>query len=112
MKILNHRDSVVTIDGKSFQLEYHVNDARIVEGRAVIIFKDSSGIGRLRQFQNCHAYNDEGELLWVAEHPTNRTNDLYLNFVDKDTNRLWNFACFTCELDFSTGKLKDVLFTK
>ncbi|MEM9834006.1 MAG: hypothetical protein AAF944_25465 [Bacteroidota bacterium] len=112
MKTLDFSDSVVTIDGKSFQLEYHVNDTRIVDGRAIIIFKGDNGIGGLRQFQNCHAYNDEGELLWVAEHPTNGTNDLYLNFIDEGTNRLWNFACFVCELDFSTGKLKEALFTK
>jgi hypothetical protein len=112
METLEFNNSSIIIDGKRFQLSYPVNDARIVDGKAIIIFKAIDGIAKLRQFQNCHAYDNKGQLLWIAEHPTNGTSDLYLNFVDATTNRLWNFAGFVCELNFDTGKLKEVVFTK
>lgn len=100
------------IDGRSIELPYNIQEARIIEDRIVVIYKYDQLVDKTGQFQNCVAFDKNGNELWVAEHPTNNGNDVYINFMGPTDNRLWNFACFNCTLDFKTGKLTDAVFTK
>jgi len=77
-----------------------------------VIFKFDETVPKYRQFNNCKAFDINGNLIWTAEHPTNAPSDFYVDFMDSESNRLWIFGCFVCKLDFKTGKLRHADFTK
>jgi hypothetical protein len=110
MKSLEFSDNKLNIDDKSFELQYNIEEARILDEKATVIYKFDELAPKNRQFNNCQAFDSDGTLLWTAEHPTNTSADFYINFM-KD-NKLWNFGCFICAIDFSTGKLLNAQFTK
>lgn len=110
MKSLEFSENFLNIDGKSFELEFNIADARIIDDVAIVIYKFDELAPKHCQFNNCQAFDSTGTLLWTAEHPTNASADSYVNFMKG--NKLWNFGCFVCTLDFKTGKLLDAQFTK
>lgn len=112
MKQLEFQNKKITIYGESFQLDYNILDARIIKNLAVVIYKFDNLAPKHRQFNNCQAFNSEGKLIWTAEHPTTTTSDFYVEFMDSKKNRLWNFGCYICKLDFKSGKLLKADFTK
>ena len=112
MKKLQFKDNFLIIDDYIFQLNHTIRDARLIENKAVVIFKYDDSVPRHKQFNNLQAFNQKGELIWIAEHPTTETADFYLEFISPESNKLWNFRCFNCEIDFNSGKLIKVEFTK
>jgi hypothetical protein len=110
MKSLEFSDNNLDIDGTSFELEYNIEDARIIDNKVIVIYKFDELVPKHRLFNNCQAFDSNGTLLWTAEHPTNASADFYVNFIMD--NKLWNFGCFVCTCDFSTGKLLNAQFTK
>lgn len=112
MRKLSFIGNNLEIDGNSIELEYNISDARIIKNRVVVIYKFDELVDKTGQFKNCIAFDENGKELWVAEHPTNQSADSYVSFLDTMDNRLWNFACFICTIDYETGKLKNVDFTK
>jgi hypothetical protein len=89
-------------------MEFPIKEVRIIDNKAVVIFKDSDLSPEFSQFMNCRAFDENGLLIWVAEHPTSELTDFYMLVVDTEKNKLRNFASYTCQLDFSTGKLLDI----
>ena len=112
LKKVKSDNRTLFIDGKQFELEHRIKDVRIIDSLAVVIYDFDENVPRHRQFQNCKAFDSNGELIWTAEHPTNMTADSYVEFMKGRGNKLWNFGCFICELDFKNGKLKNAVFTK
>jgi hypothetical protein len=53
-----------------------------------------------------------GRRLWTAQHPTNETTDVYVNFLNRSPLSAWSFACYVCVLDPQTGRLLSAEFTK
>lgn len=102
----------LTIDGQTFKLDYQIRNARIIDNLAIVIFRFDETVPKYRQFNNCKAFDNKGNLIWTAEHPTSMTSDFYVEFMDSKSNSLWNFGCFVCKLDFKSGKLKKADFTK
>ncbi|WP_412561534.1 hypothetical protein [Winogradskyella sp. MIT101101] len=112
MKKVKFNNRTLFIDGKQFELDHRIKDVRKIDNLAVVIYDFDQNAPRDRQFRNCKAFNSNGELIWTAEHPTNITADSYVEFMKGRGNKLWNFGCFICELDFKNGKLKNAVFTK
>ena len=112
MKNVTFEGQTLRIDGISIRLDYNIAETRIVDDLAIVILKFDELAPKHRQFQNCIAYDKDGKQIWIAEHPTSQSADSYVNFMDGNDNRLWNFGCFVCSLDFKTGKLLDAQFTK
>ncbi len=112
MNKIEFQNKELIIDGVKFDLAQTIENVRIIENLAVVIFKYDNDVPRYRQFNNCQAFDTNGTLVWTAEHPTNTTADFYVGFMDSKDNKLWNFSCFICELDFKTGKLIKADFTK
>lgn len=106
------KNRTLIIDGKQFELEHRISEVRIIENLAIVIYDFDDNAPKHRQFQNCKAFDENGELIWTAEHPTNTTADSYVEFMSGSENKIWNFGCFICELDFKNGKLKNAVFTK
>ncbi len=101
----------ITVAGQTWTVAYPVADAKIVDGRVVLIYGRSSGPS-WRQFQNLHACDLDGNALWTAEHPTNTTADFYVQFIEGDQLSVLNFASYVCQIEPETGKLKQAIFTK
>ena len=112
MNKVEFEDKKLKIDGKELELEFTINDARLINNLAIVIYKFDNSVPKNRQFQNCKAYDKDGMLVWTAEHPTNTTADSYVEFMNRNDNRIWNFGCFICEIDFDNGKLLSARFTK
>lgn len=107
---INFKDNILEIDGKDFELDFPIRTAKRIDDLVVVIFDDSDKVPRYSQHQNCRAFDLKGNHIRTAEHPTNKNTDYYIDFMEKD--KLWNFACFVCEVDFRNGKLIDTQFTK
>lgn len=111
MKI-RFQNRIIEIDGREIELEHRIKDAKIINEIIVVIFDFDENAPKHRQFKNCIALDQDGKKLWTAEHPTSSTSDFYVNFIKGQKNWLWNFSCYECEVDFTNGKLKNVIFTK
>ena len=98
MKSLEFSENYLKLDGKSFELEFNIADARIIDNKAIVIYKFDELAPKHGQFNNCQAFDSVGTLIWTAEHPTNGSSDSYVNFMNE--NKLWNFGCFVCTLEF------------
>ena len=112
MKKVESSNRTLKIDGVEFELEYNIKELRLINDLAVVIYKFDQLAPKNRQFKNCNAFDKNGKLIWTAEHPTNMTADSYVEFMNGNENRIWNFGGFICELDFQNGKLKNAVFTK
>jgi len=112
MKLLAFENRLLRIDNNEFELEFTIEDTRIIDNMAIVIFKFDELIPKYRQFRNCRAYDENGIEIWIAEHPTNVSSDFYIGFIDTKSNNLWNFSCFVCEIDFKSGKIINANFTK
>ena len=104
---------VVQLGESSWKVEYPIREAVMLGDKIVLLYDpDSPEAIHFRQFRNLVAYNTHGEKLWTAEHPTNETAGVYVNFMSSDPLRVWNFACFVCEINPANGKLIQAEFTK
>ena len=104
----------ITCGDRSWPVNYPVIDARKIGARIVVIFDRDAGPS-WRQFQNLHAFDLEGNLLWKAAHPTSETADCYVAFSDGTSRNslvVYNFQGFDCHIDLKTGKLIESRFTK
>ena len=99
------------VAGETWSVDYPISDACLIDDVVVVIHDYMSGPPR-SQFRNAEGFDVVGRKLWTAEHPTNETVDAYVKFIDWDPLVLWNFACFRCTIDPSTGKLLKAVFTK
>jgi hypothetical protein len=103
----------VQIGESSWKVEFPIREAVMLGAKLIILYDpDSPQAIRFRQFRNLVAYNVQGEKMWTAEHPTNETAAVYVNLISSNPLRVWNFACFVCEIDPANGKLIQAEFTK
>ncbi|MCR9132768.1 MAG: hypothetical protein NXI08_09350 [bacterium] len=107
---MNFRDNIFEIEGQKYEMEFPIKAAKRINDLVVVIFDHSDKVPRFSQHQNCRAFDLNGNQVWTAEHPTSGNADYYIDFIEKD--KLWNFSCFVCEIDFNNGKLIDANFTK
>ena len=75
------RANEVCIGEESWKLPFPILDLRLVGNNVAIIYDYMAG-PRHRQFQNLECFDPDGVKLWTAHHPTNATNDAYVQFVD------------------------------
>jgi hypothetical protein len=107
---MNFKDNILELDGREFKLDFPIRTAKKINDLAVVIFDHSDKVPKYCQHQNCMAFDSDGNHVWTAEHPTNGNADYYIDFLQN--NKLWNFSCFICTIDFTNGKLIDAEFTK
>lgn len=106
-----YNDRTITISGYSWKVDFPVRDLRVV-GRSLIVLYDYMSGPNHRQFKNLEAFDFKGNKLWTAEHPDNATSSVYVNFQKDDPLTIWNFGCYSCEIDPRSGKLLNAIFTK
>ena len=108
VEIKNRR---LRIGNKKFDMPYPILDARLIDDQVGVIF-NYMDFPKWRQAQNLKAFDLSGQELWTAEHPTNQTNDCYVNFIKDSPLTVGNFAGYKCVIDESTGKLLESNFMK
>jgi hypothetical protein len=88
-----------------------VLDAHQIGNRIVVVF-DYMSFPKFQQAKNLMAYDLSQKLLWIAQHPTTVSTDTYVQIKQEAPLKVWNFACFVCDIDIETGKLLHAEFTK
>ena len=112
MKEATFNDSEIRTRSASWTVDYPIADLRVVDGVIAVIYDYMAG-PKHRQFENLQGFDDKGNLLWTAQHPTNNTADAYVNFTGgSETLEAWNFACYSCRIDPRNGHLLHAQFTK
>jgi hypothetical protein len=101
----------VSVRDVQWDLGRPVLDAHQIDDKVVLVF-DYMSFPKGEQAKNLMAYDLERNLLWVAEHPTKEAADTYVEIVDENPLKAWNFACYLCEIDIQTGRLLHAEFTK
>jgi hypothetical protein len=109
--MIRFEKSKLTLDGRDFELEYPIQDARELGSRVIVLFRPESSRG-VGQFQNLVAYDDEGRKLWAAEIPTNLGMDAYYQLLPGPELIADSYSSFRCTLDPETGVLVAKSFHK
>lgn len=112
MEGLNPNGNRLSYKNLTIEFDFEIREARLIQNVIVVIFNATKAPNSNGQFQNCRAFNMRGELLWIAEHPTNETADFYLSFAPGKELELWNFAGYKCLLNLKDGRLLEAHFTK
>ena len=110
--LFSFHDKTIVIDAKTWKMEHPISEAILLNNIVVVIYEPIAQEEKFRQFQNMVAFDLAGQKIWTAEHPTNTTNDCYINFVKTKPLTVWNFACYLCEIDPATGRIIKAQFTK
>lgn len=97
---------------QELEVEYPIRDAVDIGGRIIVLYDPDAKPSHFSQFHNLVAFSSRGDKLWTAEHPTSETADIYVEIVEAEPLTVWNFACYTCTINPSNGKLVETVFTK
>lgn len=99
------------MDGRSWDVAYPIRDCRWIEGRVCVIYDYMAG-PKGTAFRNLEAFDPRGHKLWTAENPTSDPADAYVEFQDGPAITAWNFACYSCRIDPTSGRMLQATFTK
>lgn len=103
---------VISIGGKSFEVEHPVADAFELEGRIIVLFDPDAYNETFGQFPNLIAMKPTGERLWTAALPTTSSGDRYYKVASKTPLVAYSINSFECEIDPATGQIKSRSFFK
>ena len=107
---LSFAGRVLTVDGKDIRMPHTILDAaRFESGIAVVL--DYMEFEKAKRCENLWGFDLDANRLWVAEAPDSPAN-AYVSLVNSRPLKAWNFACFICTLEPSSGRLLDAEFTK
>jgi len=101
----------VSVAGRTWQAPWPVKQAVVIGGWAILLYDYMAG-PKHRQFRNLEAFSLSGEHGWTAEHPGSDTADAYVEILSTKPFVVWNFACFRCTIDPSSGRLIEAQFIK
>ena len=99
------------MDFTDFESHHKVIDSIEISDRVIYLF-DYMDFPRHAQAQNLKCFTKEGKLVWIAEHPTNSTNDSYTSISFDKVLKAFSFGCYSVEIDIDTGKILRKVFTK
>jgi hypothetical protein len=102
----------ISFRGQTWIVEFPVRDVRLVGDKIIVLYDPGAGLGHCGQFRNLIALNLKSERVWVAQHPTNQSNDCYYKIVTTEPLTVYSTASFACEIDLATGRLKRTEFFK
>jgi len=114
--MVQFHQSTIEINEKQFDLPYSILDAEEM-GEFVYVIYDYMEFNKNSVANNLVCINQLGEVVWVAENPTNQSNDAYTNFMriklkGSEYIAVNNFVGVSCLIECSTGKCLKTEFTK
>lgn len=105
----------VTVGGRTWDAAHRVLDARIFQGRVLLIL-DYMEYCTWKVARNLEAYTLDGRRLWVAKHPTEEPTDAYTHFfreqADESVAIVNNFVSYICTIRVEDGTLVKSVFMK
>ncbi len=101
----------ISVRGQTWEAPWPVKQAVVIDSKAVLLYDYMAG-PKHHQFRNLEAFSFSGDRLWTAEHPGSDTADAYVEILSTSPLVVWNFACFRCTIDPSSGRLIEAQFTK
>ena len=107
---LSFRGTEITVSGRSWRVDFPVQDARLIRHAVVVLYDYSSG--PRYQFANLEAFDLEGQKLWTAETPTTESSEAYVSIESADPLVVTSFTAFRWTIDPETGKILEREFTK
>ena len=99
------------VNGVAWELDYPVLDAFAYDSNVIVLFDPDAGL-KIPNFANLVCYGNDGEKIWVAELPTNKTADTYCGIISRSPLLLYSFCSYDVEIDPNTGKIIKQNFTK
>jgi len=103
----------LTIDGRSFELEYGIDDAVKFQDIVIVLFDPDAYTAKFGQFPNLTGLSHEGRKLWAAELPTTTSGDRYYRLIHSCYElRAASVYSFVCEIDSGSGKIVRKEFIK
>jgi len=103
--------SSVKLPTTTIDVGYPVLDARTING-FVVVLCDWMAFPRGVPARNLFAYTYEGALLWRAADIGWGATDAYTAITSEEPLVAFNFACFSCTIDPTTGQVQQQRFTK
>jgi len=110
--MITFNGKMLSVSGKSLELDYPVADAFELEGRIIVLFNPDAYKEKFGQFSNLIALRPTGERLWVAELPTTTTGDRYYKVASQTPLVVYSIYSQECEIDPATGRIKARHFFK
>ena len=108
---LSFQGNQVIHPGGELEAQYPVQEARFLVGKIVVIY-DYMAFPQDAPARNLFAYDQSGGLIWRAEDIGQGRTDAYVNILSEAPLKVGNFSGFEVELDASTGKVLNKVFTK
>ncbi|GGK24630.1 hypothetical protein SAMN04490189_3968 [Pseudomonas koreensis] len=98
-------------DGISFEGEYAVLEAVLIEERMMVTF-DWMAFEKDVPARNLFCYDRSGNLLWRAQDIGMGIVDAYTGVTNEEPLWVGNFAGFSCRIDEASGQVLETRFTK
>jgi hypothetical protein len=103
--------NTINVNGKDWDFGKSILDAVMIDNKVIVIF-DYMEYPKGKPAKNLVAFDLNQNQLWVAEHPTNQSNDTYVKITSENPLKANNFSSHSCQIDLETGKLIDAEFYK
>lgn len=112
MITITHTGKVLCINGRELTLEYPIKESFDVNGIVIVLLDPDSNLGSHGQFRNVIGFDANGNQVWIAELPTEKTSDVYYQVSSRTPLKLSSFCSYECEVDPKTGKILSKSFYK
>ncbi|MFP4418820.1 MAG: hypothetical protein ACLFSB_16285 [Chitinispirillaceae bacterium] len=106
------KENKLVFDKSVIVCEKPILEAQILEKFIIILLDPDAYTKKTGQFNNLLAYSHNGKLMWKAELPTNQPGDRYYQISSYHPLTASSIFSYTCEIDISTGKIKNRKFYK
>jgi hypothetical protein len=108
---IEFRGSQVSAPLGPMEVGFPVLDARLIAD-TVLVLCDWMTFPKGEPARNLFAYSPIGELLWQAQDIGMGAFDAYTDITSESPLVVFNYACFACTIDLSTGEVTSKQFTK
>ncbi|GAA0851177.1 hypothetical protein GCM10009113_34340 [Marinobacter szutsaonensis] len=108
---LSLQGNQIIYPGGELEAQHPVLEARFIDGKIVVVY-DYMAFPKDTPARNLFAYDQGGKLIWRAEDIGRGRTDAYVNILSEAPFKVGNFSGFEVELDPSTGKVLNKVFTK
>ena len=99
------QENKISIDGLEKTLDYPIKEAFLINDMVIVLFDPDANLGSQGQFKNLISINRMGDIVWIAEMPTDNNTDVYYKISKKKPLTVYSFCSFECEINIKNGKI-------
>jgi len=109
---LKYADKNLYINNRLVTLDYPIKEAFTLSDKIIVLSDPDSNLGKDGQFKNLICLDKRGNIVWVAEMPTDKNSDVYYKISKRNPLTVYSFCSFECEIDIKNGTIKRKIFFK